>query len=90
MAQRKLKVKNIDPRVVTAADLQKLFSKCGLLISARFDTNEFAQYIGTATVIYAKASAAARAIKDYNLAQIDNRTMRVEYASAGMQSPAKV
>lgn len=82
MAQRKLKVKNIDPRVVTAADLQKLFSKCGLLISARFDTNEFAQFLGTATVIYAKASAAARAVKDYNMAQIDKRTMRVEYAAA--------
>lgn len=42
LAQRKLKVRNIDPRVVTAADLTKLFSKCGTLISARFDTNEFA------------------------------------------------
>jgi hypothetical protein len=41
MAQRKLKVKNIDPRVVTGQDLQKLFSKSGPLIKATFDTNEF-------------------------------------------------
>ena len=81
LAMRKLKVKNIDPRVVTGADLQKLFSKCGALISARFDTNEFGQFLGTATVIYTKASCASRAIKDYNMAQIDNRTMKVEFAS---------
>jgi RNA recognition motif-containing protein len=68
MAQRKLKVKNIDPRVVTGQDLQKLFSKSGPLIKASFDTNEFGQFLGTATVIYSKASAAARAIKDYHLA----------------------
>lgn len=67
--------------------MQKLFSKCGLLISARFDTNEFGQFLGTATVIYAKASAAARAIKDYNMSQIDKRTMRVEFAAA--LQPAK-
>ena len=68
MAQRKLKVKNIDPRVVTGQDLQKLFSKSGPLIKASFDTNEFGQFLGTATVIYSKASAATRAIKDYHLA----------------------
>lgn len=32
-------------------------------------------------MIYSKASAATRAIKDYNLAQIDNRTMRVDLAA---------
>jgi len=39
-----------------------------VLISARFDTNEFGYHIGTATVIYAKASSAANAIKEYNMA----------------------
>jgi len=34
-------VKNIDPRVVTSQDLQKLFGKSGQLIRATFDTNEF-------------------------------------------------
>ena len=70
---------------MTGQDLKKLFSKCGPLISAAFDTNEFGAFIGTATLIYNRASSAARAIKDYNLAQIDNRTMKVEYAIAGQQ-----
>ena len=66
-------MRNIDARVVSVQDLQKLFGKCGPLINATFDTNEFGSFLGTATVIYSKASSAARAIKDYNLALIDNR-----------------
>jgi RNA recognition motif-containing protein len=66
--ERKLKVRNIDARVVSVADLQKLFGKCGPIINASFDTNEFGAYLGTATVIYSKASSAVRAIKDYNMA----------------------
>jgi hypothetical protein len=50
------------------------------MIQARFDTNEFGQYLGTATIIYAKASAAAKAINDYNGASLDNRVMRIYYA----------
>jgi len=50
------------------------------LINASFDTNEFGSYLGSATVIYTKASSAVRAIKDYNMAQIDNRPMKVMYA----------
>lgn len=50
------------------------------MIQARFDTNEHGQYLGTATVIYFKASAATRAINDYNGASLDNRVMRVYYA----------
>ena len=42
--------------------------------------NEFGAYLGTATVIYSKASSASRAIKDYNMAQIDNRPIKVQYA----------
>ena len=80
LAQRKLKVRNIDARVVTVKDLHKLFGKCGELISASFDTNEFGAYLGTATIIYSRASSAARAIKDYDTARIDNRPMRVGYA----------
>lgn len=80
LAQRKIKVKNIDARVVTVQDLKKLFGKCGPLINATFDTNEFGSVLGTATVIYQRASSAARSIKDYHLAQIDNRTMKVDYA----------
>lgn len=90
LAQRKLKVKNIDPRVVTNSDLQKLFSKCGPLVRSSFDANEFGQYLGTATVIYAKASSATRAVKEYNLAQIDNRTMRVQFPmQPAADSPVK-
>ena len=33
-------------------DLKKLFGKCGPLINATFDTNEFGSYLGTATVAY--------------------------------------
>jgi RNA recognition motif-containing protein len=57
-----------------------LFGKCGPLISALFDTNEFGQYLGTATVIYSRASSAQRAIKEYHLARIDNRPMKVDFA----------
>jgi len=80
LAQRKIKVRNIDARVVTVQDLKKLFGKCGPLINATFDTNEFGSFLGTATVIYQRASSATRSIKDYNMAQIDNRTMKVDYA----------
>jgi len=41
------------------------------MINASFDTNEFGSYLGTATVIYSRASAANRAIKEYNMAKID-------------------
>ena len=82
-------MRGIDARVVTPQDLQKLFGKCGPLIRASFDTNEFGGYLGTATVIYSRASSAVRAIKDYNLAQIDNRQMKVGYANAAAQ-PAPV
>lgn len=67
-------------------DLKKLFGKCGPLINATFDTNEFGSYLGTATVIYNRASSANRAIKDYNMAQIDNRTMKVEFAMGQQQT----
>jgi RNA recognition motif-containing protein len=86
LAQRKIKVRNIDARVVSVQDLKKLFCKCGPLINATFDTNEFGSYLGTATVIYLRASSANRAIKDYNLAQIDNRTMKVEFAMGQQQT----
>lgn len=88
MAQRKIKVRNIDARVVSVPDLQKLFGKCGPLINATFDTNEFGSYLGTATVIFSKASSATRAIKDYNMAQIDNRPMKVQYAMMNAPAPA--
>ena len=76
LEQRKLKVRNIDANNVTVADLQvskadlnhtmllqKLFSKCGPLITAGFDRNMQGQYLGSATLIYAKASSASNAIK---------------------------
>lgn len=81
MAKCKLKVKNIDARIVSVKDLQKLFGKCGQLVSATFDKNEFGAHLGSATVIYLKAQGAAKAIKDYNMAKIDDRTMKVQYAA---------
>lgn len=57
------------------------------MIQARFDTNEFGQYLGTATIIYAKASAALRAVNDYNGASLDNRVMRVYYAEEQQNRP---
>lgn len=73
-------MRNIDARVVSVQDLQKLFGKCGPMISATFDTNEFGSYLGTATVIYSRASSATRAIKEYNMARIDQRPMKVQFA----------
>lgn len=59
------------------------------MIQARFDTNEFGQYLGTATVIYSKASAATKAIADYNGASLDNRVMRVYFAEEPKPVQAK-
>ena len=80
VAQRKLKVRNIDANNVTVSDLNKLFSKCGTLINANFDKNMHGQYLGSATLIYHKASSAAACIKQYNNAQLDDRVMKIEYA----------
>lgn len=73
-------MRNIDANTVTVADLQKLFSKCGPLITAAFDKNMHGQYLGSATLIYVKATSAANAIKQFNGAQLDDRVMKVEYA----------
>lgn len=62
------------------------------MIQARFDTNEHGQYLGTATIIYAKASAALRAIDEYNGASLDNRMMKVQYVDENTRpsvSPTK-
>jgi RNA recognition motif-containing protein len=89
LAQRKLKVRGIDSRVVSVQDIKKLFGKCGPLITASFDTNEFGAYLGTATLIYSRAASALRAIKDYNMAQIDNRAMKVEFAMPQQAGPVQ-
>lgn len=65
---------------MTVTDLNKLFSKCGILINANFDKNMLGQYLGSATLIYHKASSATAAIKQYNNAQLDDRVMKIEYA----------
>ena len=65
---------------MTVADLNKLFSKCGVLINANFDKNMRGQYLGSATLVYHKASSAAAAIKQYDNAQLDDRVMKIEYA----------
>jgi len=39
------------------------------------------QYLGSATLIYGKASSATNAIKQFNGAQLDDRTMKIEYAT---------
>ena len=57
-----------------------MFSKCGKLVSVGFDKNMHGQYLGSATIIYLKATSAAAAIKQYNGAQIDDRVLKVEYA----------
>lgn len=36
--------------------------------------------MGSATLIYVKATSAAEAIKRYNGAQLDDRVMKIEYA----------
>ena len=72
---------------MTVTDLHKLFSKCGILINANFDKNMNGQYLGSATLIYHKASSAGAAIKQYNNAQLDDRTMKIEYAQTDSASP---
>ena len=57
-----------------------MFGKCGAIISASFDKNNYGQYFGSATVVYAQSSAAKLAIRDYNGAALDDRVMKIEYA----------
>lgn len=66
LEQRKIKVRNIDANSVTVQDLHKLFGKCGPVVSASFDKNMFGQYLGSATVVFAQASAASNAIRSFN------------------------
>ena len=47
------------------------------------------QYLGSATLIYVKASSAANAIKQYNGAQLDDRVMKIEYAQSAETSAPK-
>ena len=58
-------------------------------MSALFDMNEFGAYIGSATIIYQKASSAARAIKEYNMAMIDKRPMQVRFATTFIKRPVE-
>lgn len=74
-------MRNIDSRTVTQADLLTLFSKSGPVISASFDKNLFGQGLGSATLVYSTASSAARCIKTYNGAQLDDKVMKIEYAN---------
>lgn len=41
--------------------------------------DEFGQYLGTVTLVYQDERDAARAIRDYNRAAIDNKVITVEY-----------
>ena len=62
------------------------------MVSAAFDRNVYSQYLGSVTVVYAQASSAKTAIKQYNGAQLDDRVMKIEYASRYPEnlSPQKV
>jgi len=79
LQQSRLKVRNVDEKTVTEQDIQRLFSKQGNVIKAKFDKNQFGQYLGSATVIYDRLASAQAAIKAYNGAQLDDRVMTVEF-----------
>lgn len=59
-----------------------------MLKTARFDVNNFRQYLGSATLVYENAAGAKRCIKDYNGAMLDDRVMTIEYATAQVQAGA--
>lgn len=48
------------------------------------------QYLGSATLIYASAAGASNSIKTYNGAQLDDRVMKLEYASPPVTVVANV
>jgi len=83
---RKLKVHNIDKNTVTVQDLKTLFGKCGTLFNCNYDFDEFGQYLGTVTIVYANEAHAFRAIQNYNRAAIDNKVMKVVYATEAQKS----
>lgn len=56
-----------------------MFEKIGKLNQCRFDRNEFGQFLGSATVVYEKPEDAAKAIEEYNNAELDKRVLTVEY-----------
>lgn len=74
-------MRNIDRNTVTTSDLKTLFSKCGPLFNCNFDMDEFGQYLGTVTLVFQDERDAARAIRDYNRAAIDNKVITVEYVT---------
>lgn len=59
--------------------VQKLFAKIGDLKVCRFDTNEFGQFLGSATVTYERTEDAKQAIVEYNGAFLDEKVLVVEY-----------
>lgn len=75
----RLKVRNFDEEKVTNDDLKKLFAKIGELKVCRFDTNEFGQFLGSATVTYERPEDAKQAIIEYNGAFLDEKVLVVEY-----------
>jgi len=85
---RKLKASNFDDKKVSNDDLkvricilcfQTLFSKIGPLLKCVFDRNEFGQCFGSATIVYEDPSDAAKAIKEYHGASLDERLLSVQY-----------
>lgn len=59
--------------------MRKLFAKIGELRVCKFDRNEFGSFLGSATVTYAKAEDAKKAIKEYHGAFLDDKVLTVEY-----------
>ena len=71
--------------------IQKLFAKIGDLKVCRFDTNEFGQFLGSATVTYERQEDAKQAIVEYNGAFLDEKVLVVEYdmVHASQKPPAQ-
>lgn len=92
----RLKVRNIDEKNVSNDDLRRLFAKMGELKVCRFDRNEFGIFLGSATVTYAKAEDAKRAIAKFHGNFLDDKVLTVEYdilskpVKAPQQQPLKV
>ena len=51
----------------------------GKLKKCMFDRNEFGVFKGTATIIFENSEDAAKAIKEYHGAYLDDKLLTVEY-----------
>jgi len=76
--KRRLRVSNLDFNI-THKDLMELFSKLGSLTKNKIEYDDLGRSKGTALIEYEKHESAVNAMKEYDGAVLDGRTISVEF-----------